>query len=66
MTREQGISPGTVQRIWRMHRIQPYRVEAFKFTALTGRSAAAVKGRALRGHRRTNRRMSQRARIAAS
>mgnify|MGYP003704793795 CR=1 FL=1 len=33
MAAAQGVSPATVQRIWRKHKLQPHRVETFKFTA---------------------------------
>ncbi len=32
MAREQGVSPATVQRIWKKHHLQPHRVESFKFS----------------------------------
>lgn len=32
MAKRQGVSPATVQRIWKKHRLQPHRVEAFKFS----------------------------------
>lgn len=32
MAAEQGVSPATVQRIWRRHRLQPHRLESFKFS----------------------------------
>lgn len=32
MAKLQGVSPATVQRIWKKHRLQPHRVEAFKFS----------------------------------
>lgn len=32
LARRVGISYGTVHRIWRAHRLQPHRVETFKFT----------------------------------
>ena len=32
MARDQGISPATVQRIWRKHHLQPHRVDSFKFS----------------------------------
>jgi len=32
MAAEQGISPATVQRIWRAHGLQPHRVETFKLS----------------------------------
>jgi transposase len=32
MARAQGMSPATVQRIWSEHRLQPHRVESFKFS----------------------------------
>jgi transposase len=32
MARAQGISPATIQRIWRKHHLQPHRVESFKFS----------------------------------
>jgi hypothetical protein len=32
MAREQGVSPATVQRIWKRHHLQPHRVESFKFS----------------------------------
>lgn len=28
----QGVSPATVQRIWRKHKLQPHRTESFKFS----------------------------------
>ncbi len=32
MAQDQGVSPATVQRIWRKHHLQPHRVESFKFS----------------------------------
>ena len=32
MAKQQGVSPATVQRIWKKHRLQPHRVETFKFS----------------------------------
>lgn len=32
MAREVGLSPATVQRIWKRHHLQPHRVESFKFS----------------------------------
>lgn len=32
MARAQGISPSSVQRIWKAHRLQPHRVETFKLS----------------------------------
>ena len=32
MARAQGVSPATVQRIWRKHRLQPHRVQSFKLS----------------------------------
>jgi len=32
MARSQGLSPATVQRIWKKHKLQPHRVESFKFS----------------------------------
>jgi transposase len=32
MAAAQGVSPATVQRIWRKHKLQPHRVESFKFS----------------------------------
>jgi transposase len=32
MAREHGVSPATVQRIWKKHHLQPHRVESFKFS----------------------------------
>ena len=33
MAASQQVSPATVQRIWKRHRLQPHRVESFKFSA---------------------------------
>ena len=33
MARLQGVSPATVQRIWKSYHLQPHRVEHFKFSA---------------------------------
>src|SRR5262249_3545330 len=32
MAASQKVSPATVQRIWKKHRLQPHRVESFKFS----------------------------------
>lgn len=32
MARSQAVSPSTVYRIWRKHRLEPHRVESFKFS----------------------------------
>lgn len=32
MAKQQGVSPATVQRIWKKHHLQPHRVETFKFS----------------------------------
>ena len=32
MAAAQGVSPATVQRIWRRHKLQPHRTESFKFS----------------------------------
>jgi len=32
MAKTQGVSPATVQRIWKKHHLQPHRVETFKFS----------------------------------
>jgi transposase len=32
MAAAQGVSPATVQRIWKKHKLQPHRVESFKFS----------------------------------
>jgi transposase len=32
MAKKQGISPASVQRIWKKHHLQPHRVERFKFS----------------------------------
>ena len=32
MAASQNVSPATVQRIWKKHRLQPHRVESFKFS----------------------------------
>jgi transposase len=32
MARQQGVSPATVQRIWKAYHLQPHRVEHFKFS----------------------------------
>jgi transposase len=32
MARDQGVSPATVQRIWKKHHLQPHLVESFKFS----------------------------------
>jgi transposase len=32
MAKIQGVSPATVQRIWKKHHLQPHRVETFKFS----------------------------------
>jgi len=32
MAKTQGVSPATVQRIWKKHHLQPHRVERFKFS----------------------------------
>jgi transposase len=32
MAAAQGVSPATVQRIWEKHKLQPHRVESFKFS----------------------------------
>lgn len=32
MAREEGLSPATIQRIWKQHHLQPHRVESFKFS----------------------------------
>ena len=32
MATAQGVSPATVQRIWKKHKLQPHRVETFKFS----------------------------------
>lgn len=32
MAKKQGISPASVQRIWKKHHLQPHRVETFKFS----------------------------------
>ena len=32
MAAEQKVSPATVQRIWKKHKLQPHRVESFKFS----------------------------------
>ncbi|MGH9567706.1 MAG: IS630 family transposase, partial [Candidatus Angelobacter sp.] len=32
MAASQKVSPGTVQRIWKRHKLQPHRVESFKFS----------------------------------
>ena len=36
MAAEQKISPATVQRIWKKHKLQPHRVESFKFSTDPG------------------------------
>ena len=33
MAASQKVSPATVQRIWKKHKLQPHRVESFKFSA---------------------------------
>jgi transposase len=33
MAKQQGVSPATVQRIWKKHHLQPHRVETFKFSS---------------------------------
>lgn len=33
MARSQGVSAATVHRIWRKHKLQPHRVESFKFSS---------------------------------
>ena len=32
MAAAQGVSPATVQRVWRKHKLQPHRAESFKFS----------------------------------
>src|SRR5437868_15092686 len=32
MATSQKVSPATVQRIWKKHKLQPHRVESFKFS----------------------------------
>ena len=32
MAASQKVSPATVQRIWKKHKLQPHRVESFKFS----------------------------------
>ena len=32
MATAQGVSPATVQRIWKKHKLQPHRVDSFKFS----------------------------------
>ena len=32
MAAAQGVSPATIQRIWEQHKLQPHRVESFKFS----------------------------------
>ena len=32
MAASQKVSPATVQRIWNKHKLQPHRVESFKFS----------------------------------
>ena len=33
MAKQQGVSPATIQRIWKKHHLQPHRVEKFKFSS---------------------------------
>ena len=32
MAASQKVSPATVQRIWKEHKLQPHRLESFKFS----------------------------------